>query len=57
MRENECEKLYHDIFSAYMMIFPSSRGGDRGSGKVSLCCLESSGCSKWSHHRLQTGVQ
>ena len=53
MRENELKKLHY----AHVFIFSSSSSGDRGPGKVSLCCLESSGRAKWSHHRLQTGVQ
>ena len=43
MRENELKKSLYEILSAHVFIFSSSSSGDKGPGKVSLCCLESSG--------------
>ena len=49
MRKNELKKtLLNDILSAHVFSSSrsgdsSSRSGDRGPGKVPLCCLESSG--------------
>ena len=47
--------LFHCMI-LMLCLFTSSRGGDRSTGNLPICGVESSRAAKRSHHRLQTDI-